>query len=161
MKRSLIARPLLLAAVVVSLVALVGGIALNQEGSPVPMAGANEYCFAEWCIAPRAASIGLLAIVVNVRVRSDAQHVSQRPDHPQAWVIDASGRQIGGPQHTLDGIVGPGDTYTAALTFDTSHPGTCPALLVSEGAWPPFLGLGYAASPFTTRVQWRLCDIAG
>lgn len=49
----------------------------------------------------------------------------------------------------------------ANLTFSTSHPGTCPRLLVSEGEWPPFLGLGYAASPFTARVEWRLCEIAG
>jgi hypothetical protein len=28
---------------------------------------------------------------------------------------------------------------------------------VSEGAWPPFLGLGYAPSPFTERASWQLC----
>jgi hypothetical protein len=49
----------------------------------------------------------------------------------------------------------------ATLTFITSQPGTCPRLLVSEGGWPPFLGLGYAVSLFTARVEWRLCEIAG
>ena len=32
---------------------------------------------------------------------------------------------------------------------------------IAELPPPAFLGLGYAASPFTARVQWRLCEIAG
>jgi hypothetical protein len=74
-------------------------------------------------------------------------------------VIDAAGRQVGGPQHSLDRLVAPGESYVATLTFSTSQAGTCPRLLVSEGGWPPFLGLGYAASPFTATVEWRLCEV--
>ena len=161
MARLSIRRPQLLGGVLVLVVAVVGAIAVDRESSPAQEAGGHEYCFAEWCIAPQSTTIGIEAVTVLVRVRSDAKQASQRPDHPQAWVIDATGRQIGGPQHALDGLLAPGDSYMATLTFSTSQPGTCPRLLVSEGGWPPFLGLGYAASPFTARVEWRLCEIAG
>jgi hypothetical protein len=154
-------RPQLLGVVLVLVIAVVGAIAVDRETSPAQEAGSHEYCFAEWCIAPKSTTIGIQAVTVRVRVRSDAKQASQRPDHPQAWVIDATGRQIGEPQHVLDDLLAPGDSYMATLTFSTSQPGTCPRLLVSEGGWPPFLGLGYAASPFTARVEWRLCEIAG
>lgn len=161
MARPSIRRRQLLGGVLVLMVAVVGAIAVDRASSPAQEAGGHEYCFAEWCIAPQSTTIGLEAVDVLVRVRSDAKQASQRADHPQAWVFDATGRQIGGPQHALDGLLGPGDSYFATLTFSTSQPGACPRLLVSEGGWPPFLGLGYAASPFTARVEWRLCDLAG
>jgi len=143
------------------MIAVVGAIAVNWESSLAQEAGGHEHCFAEWCIAPQSTTIGPQAVTVRVRVRSDAKQASQKPDHPQAWVIDARGRESGGPQHLLDGLVAPDGSYLATLTFTISEPGTCPRLLVSEGGWPPFLGLGYAASPFTARVEWRLCQIAG
>jgi hypothetical protein len=145
----------------VLVIALVGAIAVDRESSPAKESGGHEHCFAEWCIAPQSTTIGIEAVTVRVSVRSDAKRSSQRPDHPQAWVIDAMGRQIGGPQHALDGQLAPGDSYMATLTFGSSQPGTCPRLLISEGGWPPFLGLGYATSPFTARVEWRLCEVAG
>jgi len=140
-------------------IALVGVIAFQREAEPTQEAAGHEHCFAEWCIALQSATIGAQAVTVRMRVRSDAKQASQRPDHPQAWMIDAAGRQIGGPQHALDGLLGPGDSYVTTLTFSTSHAGTCPRLLVSEGGWPSFLGLGYQASPFTARAVWRLCEI--
>ena len=161
MARLSIRRPQLLGGALVLVIAMIGVIAVDRVSSPAQEAGGHEYCFGEWCIAPQSTTIGAQAVTVRVRVRSDAKQASQRPDHPQAWVIDAKGGQIGGPQHTLDGLLAPGDSYMANLTFTTSHPGTCPRLLVSEGGWPPFLGLDYAASPFTSRVEWRLCEIAG
>jgi hypothetical protein len=142
-------------------VVVVGAIAFSRDGNPATEAGGHEHCFAEWCIAPRSTTIGIQTVTVSVQVRSDAKQASQRPDHPQAWLIDATGRQIGGPQHALDGVLAPGDSYVANLTFSSSTPGTCPRLLVAEGGWPPFLGLGYAESPFTARVEWRLCELAG
>lgn len=122
--------------------------------------GGREHCFAEWCIAPQSTATGAQTVTVGVRVRSDAKQASQRPDHPQAWVIAAAGGQFGGPQYTLDRLLAPGDSYTTTLSFSVSQPGACPTFLVSEGAWPPFLGLGDAASPFTEEVEWRLCEIA-
>lgn len=154
-------RPQLLGGVLVLAIAAVGAIAVDRESSPALEAGGHEYCFAEWCIAPESATMGTQAVTVRVRVRSDAKQATQRPDHPQGWVIDATGRQSGGPQHALDRLLASGDSYMATLTFSTSQPGPCPRLLVSEGGWPPFLGLGYAASPFTARVEWRLCEVAG
>jgi hypothetical protein len=154
-------RPQVLGGVLVLVIAVVGVIALANEGGPAQEPGGHEHCFAEWCIAPRSATIGIESLSVNVVVRSDAKQSSQRPDHPQAWVIDGAGRQIGGPQPSLDGVLEAGDSYVANLTFSTSEPGTCPRLLVAEGGWPSFLGLGYAPSPFTARAEWRLCDIAG
>jgi hypothetical protein len=151
----------LLGGVLVLAIAVVGAIVVDQESGPAQKAGGTEYCFAEWCIAPESTTIGIQTVTVRVRVRSDAKQASQKPDHPQAWVIDALGRQSGGSQHALDGLLAPGDSYMATLTFSTSKPGTCPRLLVSEGGWPPFLGLGYAASPFTSWVEWRLCEISG
>lgn len=145
----------------VLVIAGVGAIAVVRGSDPALEAGGHEYCFAEWCVAPESSTIGTRAVTVVVQVRSDAKQAPQRPDHAQAWVIDAAGRQIGGPQHALDGELAAGDSHIATLTFITSQPGTCPRLLVSEGGWPPFLGLGYAASPFTASVEWRLCDIAG
>ena len=160
MRRLSIRRPRLLGLVLVLVIAVAGAIAIDQEISPTKEAGGHEYCFAEWCIAPKSTAMDIQSMTVRVLVRSDAKKASQRPDHPQAWVIDATGRHIGGPQHALDGILAAGDSYVANLTFSTSQPGACPSLLVSEGGWPPFLGLGYAASPFTARVEWRLCEIA-
>ena len=151
----------LLGGILVLVTAVVGVIVLEQQSGPATEAGSNEHCFAEWCIAPESTTIGIQAVMVRVRVRSDAKQAFQKPDHPQAWVIDGSGRQSGGPQNALDGEFGLGDSYMATLTFSTSNAGTCPRLLVSEGGWPPFLGLGYAASPFTARVEWRLCEIGG
>ena len=151
----------LLGGILVFVAAVVGVIVLEQESGPAQEAGSNEHCFGEWCIAPESTTIDLQAVTVRVRVRSDAKQASQKPDHPQAWVSDAMGRQSGGPQHALDRQLGPGDSYMATLIFSTSKPGTCPKLLVSEGGWPPFLGLGYAASPFTATVEWRLCEIGG
>jgi hypothetical protein len=146
---------------VVAAIVVGGAIALSRQNSPTTEAGGHEHCFAEWCIALRSTTVGAQTVVVRVTVRSDAKQASQRPDHPQAWVIDAAGRQIGGPQTSLDRLVAPGDSYTTTLSFGVSRPGACLSLLVSEGAWPPFLGLGYTASPFTAKVQWRLCEIGG
>jgi hypothetical protein len=156
-----IRRRQLFGGVLVVVIAVVGALVVDRESGPAQEAGGHEYCFAEWCIAPQSTTIGAQAVTVRVRVRSDAKQTSQKPDHPQAWVIDATGRERGGPQHALDRLLAPGDSYLATLTFSTTQPGTCPRLLVSEGGWPPILGLGYAASPFTARVEWRLCEIAG
>jgi len=149
--------PLLLALVLG--ITVVGAIVAVQESSPIRETGAHEYCFAEWCVTPQSTAIDIQAVTVRVVVRSDAKQASQRPDHPQAWLTDATGRPIGGPQPSLDDQLGPGDSYVAALVFQTSRPGGCPIVTVSEGGWPAFLGLGYTPSPFTTRVQWRTCEI--
>jgi hypothetical protein len=140
---------------------LVGAVTVYSRSNLAHEAEGHEHCFAEWCIGPQSTTTNAQVLTVRVRVRSDAKQASQRPDHPQAWVIDATGRKIGGPQPALDRLVAPGDTYVADLTFGTSEPGTCPRLLVSEGGWPSFLGLGYAASPFTASVEWRLCELGG
>jgi hypothetical protein len=142
-------------------IALVGVVAYGRGAGYTRETAGHEHCFAEWCIAPQSATISGGQVTVSARVRSDAKQASQRPDHPQAWIIDAAGRQIGGPQHALDELVAPGDSYVTTLTFTTSQPGTCPRLLVSEGGWPSFLGLGYQASPFTAQAEWRLCEITG
>ena len=150
----------LVGGIVILAIALAAFIAIYLPSSPALETGGREHCFGEWCIAAQSTAIGAQSVTVGVRVRSDAKQASQRPDHPQAWVIDKAGGQSGGPQHSLDRLLAPGDSYTTTLTFSVSEPGVCPSLLVSEGAWPQFLGLGYAASPFTERVQWRLCEIA-
>jgi hypothetical protein len=157
--RRSIRRNYLLGGVLILVVALVAVIAVERAVGPAQEAGGHEHCFAEWCISPQSVMIGTQEITVRARVRSDAKQASQRPDHPQAWVVDAAGRQIGGPQHALDGLLAPGDSYVTTLTFSTSEPGTCPRLLVSEGGWPSFLGLGYQTSPFTAQAEWRLCEV--
>jgi hypothetical protein len=153
--------PRLLVAVLVLGITVVGAIVAAQGSSPVREAGAHEYCFAEWCVTPQSTTTDIQAVTVRVLVRSDAKQASQRPDHPQAWLIDAKGRQVGGPQPSLDAQLGPGESYVATLVFKTLQPGGCPMVMVGEGAWPAFLGLGYSPSPFTTRVEWRICEIAG
>jgi hypothetical protein len=151
----------LIGVVVIASIVVVGVIVMTRQSAPVIEAGGHDYCFAEWCIAPIRVSIETQPVTVTVTVRSDAKQASQKPDHPQVWVIDAAGRQVGGPQHSLDRLIGPGDSYTSTLTFYTQDQGPCPRLLVSEGGWPAFLGLGYSASPFTSSAEWRLCEIAG
>lgn len=146
---------------VIAVIVLAGAIIITRQSAPVSETGGQEYCFAEWCIAPSRVSFDPQVVTVTVTVRSDAKQASQKPDHPQVWVIDSAGRQVGGPQHSLDRLIAPGDSYTSTLTFNTQDSGTCPRLRVSEGGWPPFLGLGYAASPFTATAEWRLCEIAG
>ncbi|HET7421327.1 MAG TPA: hypothetical protein VFL27_13205, partial [Candidatus Dormibacteraeota bacterium] len=116
----------------------------------------QRFCFAEWCIAPAGITASGTTTVVHVNVRSEALSATQRPDHPQAWVDDGSGHMVGGPQSRLDRAIGPREQYAAALTFAIATT-RCATFTVSEGAWPPFLGLGYAPSPFTERAAWQLC----
>jgi hypothetical protein len=142
-------------------IVVVGGIVAEQSTRPLREPGGHEHCFAEWCVAPQSTETDIQAITVRVRVRSDAKQASQRPDHPQAWLLDATGHKVGGPQPSLDRLLAPGDSYVTNLVFKTSAPEACSMLLVSEGGWPPFLGFGYAPSPFTTQVEWRICEIAG
>lgn len=117
----------------------------------------HEFCFAEWCVTPTSYEPGNGAEQVGVHVRSDARAAAQRPDHPQAWLVQPSGVQAGGPQASLDRQVGAGDSFDTTLVFHAPASGACPRLLMSEGAWPSFLGLGYAQSPFTEWVDWPLC----
>ncbi len=117
----------------------------------------HEFCFAEWCVTPTSYETAPGAERIDLQVRSDAKAASQRPDHPQAWLVVRSGEQVGGPQPGLDRLVGPGEAYDTTLVFTDGDAGACPHLLMSEGAWPSFTGLGYAPSPFTERVDWPLC----
>ena len=150
-----------IAAALALVIVVAGGIVLMQGNGAVREPGGHEYCFAEWCVAPLSAATGDQAVTVRMQVRSDTKQASQSPDHPQAWLVDASARQVGGPQPALAGRMGPGDSYVATLVFKTADAGECPTLVVSEGGWPAFLGLGYAPSPFTTRVEWRVCKLTG
>ena len=152
-------RRLWLVAVVVLVAIVLVAILVTRPSAPVREAGGHEHCFAEWCIAPTRVALDTQTVTVTVTVRSDAKQASQKPDHPQVWVVDGAGRQVGGPQHPLDRLIAAGDSYTSTLNFTTSQPGDCPRLLISEGGWPPFLDLGYAASPFTATAEWRLCEI--
>lgn len=117
----------------------------------------QEFCFAEWCVTPTSYDPGSVSVQVGMHVRSDARAATQRPDHPQAWLLDQSGAQAGGPQANLDRQVGPGESFDATLVFPAPASRACPRLVMSEGAWPAFLALGYAPSPFTERVEWPLC----
>lgn len=117
----------------------------------------QEFCFAEWCVTPTSYAAAPDEVTVGMRVRSDARSAVQRPDHPQAWLIEGSELRIGGRQPKLERVLGPGETFDTSLAFPAAAFGACPRLLVSEGAWPAFLGLGYAPSPFTESVDWPLC----
>lgn len=116
----------------------------------------RRFCFAEWCIAPAGMTASGPTTIVRVNVRSEALAATQRPDHPQAWLDEGHGRVAGGPQGNLESPVAPGQQYSADLTFAVSTTG-CARFIVSEGAWPPFLGLGYTPSPFTERAAWNVC----
>jgi hypothetical protein len=115
-----------------------------------------RFCFAEWCVKPVGLSLAAGETVVTVEVSSTAGAVTQRPDHPQAWLSDADGKTSGGPQPDLNRAIGPQGSYSAALSFALGSAG-CADFTVAEGAWPAILGLGYAPSPFTERARWRLC----
>ena len=123
---------------------------------PHPQPDDQRFCFAEWCIAPAGITASVSTTVVHVNVSSDALSATQRPDHPQAWLDGGRGLMVGGPQSKLDARIGPGQRYSADLTFAVSTT-RCATFTVSEGAWPPFLGLGYTPSPFTERAAWNLC----
>jgi hypothetical protein len=58
----------LLGGVLVLAIAVVGAIVVDQESGPAQEAGGNEYCFAEWCIAPESTTIGIQEVTVRVRV---------------------------------------------------------------------------------------------
>lgn len=143
------------AAGVLIVVLIVAGLTL-QGLQAHPQGDHAEFCFAEWCIAPTSIDVRGRSTVVHAVVRSSALAMSQRPDHPQAWLVDVQGRQVGGPQPALDRRLDPGQSFDTDLSF-TSAVSTCQTFVVSEGAWPTFLGLGYTPSPFTERVGWRLC----
>ena len=115
-----------------------------------------EFCFAEWCIAPISLTQRDASTAIDVEVQSQAMSATQRPDHPQAWLVDARGDLIGGPQPRLGVAIGPQQDYSTQLSFPVVTI-RCTTFIVSEGAWPPFLALGYAPSPFTERASWQLC----
>lgn len=124
---------------------------------PHHQAGSARFCFAEWCVAPIGIQAAGDSTVVRVRVSSTALARAQRPDHLQAWLRSADGREAGGPQTDLNRVIEPGASYVAELTFRVRADARCLTFTVSEGGWPPFLGLGYAPSPFTERADWRVC----
>ncbi|HSP08758.1 MAG TPA: hypothetical protein VLU92_04095 [Candidatus Dormibacteraeota bacterium] len=145
-------------AVTLVLVVAAGLAALTSGGATThQLPYRQEFCFAEWCATPTSYTPGSAMVQVGMHVRSDAKAATQRPDHPQAWLLELSGAQVGGPQADLDRQVGPGASFDATLVFPVPAPQACPRLVMSEGAWPAFLGLGYAPSPFTERVEWPLC----
>lgn len=148
-----------LAVVLLAIVAVVGVVGstyvVSRTVHHLPFQ--REFCFAEWCITPTAYHSSPESAEVDVHVRSDAKAATQRPDHPQAWLVEQSGAPAGGPQAGLDRRIGPGQSYDVSLVFAVGAGGACPRFLVSEGAWPSFLGLAYAPSPFTERVDWPLC----
>lgn len=141
------------------LIAVGAIVQLTSGSAPRPQPSDREFCFGEWCIRPVSATWSPTLVRVQVRVRSDAKAVAQRPDHPQAWLVDADTRRTGGQQPSLERSIGPGESFVTSLSFATASPNGCFGLVVAEGGWPPFLGLGYAASPFTERVQWRICNL--
>jgi len=137
------------------LVLSLAGLTLRGT-QPHPLGDHAEFCFAEWCIAPASMGISGSTTVVHAVVRSSALAIVQRPDHPQAWLVDGQGHQVGGPQPALARPVGPAESFNVDLSF-ASTALACQSFVVAEGAWPGFVGLGYAPSPFTERVSWRLC----
>jgi hypothetical protein len=149
---AIVVAPILLGATL--LVAMTIAASVSRQHQPF----GREFCFAEWCVAPTSYQPNATGVDVGLHVRSDAKAALQRPDHPQAWLESQPGQSTGGPQPSLDRQVGPGETYDAVLAFPIPAPRSCPRLVVSEGAWPSFVGLGYAPSPFTERVDWPLCE---
>lgn len=151
MRRKLI---LAVAIIAMAVVAVAGSTLAAMR--PHEQAGLAPYCFAEWCVEPVSATTSAQGTVVQVKVSSTARAAAQRPDHPQAWITDSRGHAAGGPQPQLDRQIGPQASYVERLDF--ALPMTdCVDFVVAEGAWPRFLGLGYAPSPFTARAHWRLC----
>lgn len=146
---------MLAALALVLVVAVIGLSVLAQQPHPQPDHG--TFCFAEWCITPIGLQANESTTLVDLVVDSTARSATQRPDHPQAWIVGPDGRMTGGPQPQLDGAIRPQQQYTVQLRFGVTTAG-CATFLVSEGAWPPFLRLGYAPSPFTERASWRLCS---
>ena len=150
-------RKCIVVALVGLLIMVLAGAGLTLVGlQPHEQSDDDSFCFAEWCIAPAALSNEGSVSVVHVQVHSDAKSSTQRPHHPQAWLLDLQGRMVGGPQIQLSEPVGPGAGYSVDLLFAVAIHG-CSTFIVSEGAWPSFLGLGYAPSPFTEIVSWHLC----
>lgn len=146
-----------LIAIVVLLVASIGTAAFTlRDLQPHPQTDHSEFCFGEWCIAPAQVLASAGSTVVHAVVWSEARGITQRPDHPEAWIVDADGREIGGPQPGLERALGPAASFETDLTFPAAVKG-CTTFIVGEGAWPSFLGLGYAPSPFTERASWSLC----
>src|SRR5262249_7381591 len=143
------------AIVVLAAAGVIAGLTIAAM-QPQQQHGLTRFCFAEWCIQPVAARTASDQTFVDVRVASTARAASQRPDHPPAWLTDSRGHSAGGPQSLLEREVGPGETYSARLVFAGAVSG-CADFVVAEGAWLPFLGLGYAPSPFTERASWRIC----
>jgi hypothetical protein len=155
------ARSAVLVVAVAVLLVVLALLGLTLRGlQPQHQPDRAKFCFAEWCVTPVAIQPGGTESVVQLRVSSEARAVTQRPDHAQAWLSGADGRETGGPQPGLQRAIGPGAAYLATLRFPVAATAACLTLTVSEGAWPPFLGLGYAPSPFTERVDWRLCIAA-
>lgn len=142
-------------AVLIILMLAVAGLTVWGQ-QPHHQLGHDEFCFAEWCIAPTAITRSDSTTAVEVEVSSQALSATQRPDHPQAWLADQQGHVVGGPEPRLSGAIGPGQDYKTELVFRLVST-ACTSFIVSEGTWPSFLNLGYAPSPFTERASWDLC----
>ena len=149
-------RPAIASVVIAFVLALIATWIAANSVKVIHQQNQREFCFAERCIAPTSYQQTGGASEVVVHVRNDAKAASQRPDHPQAWLVEQSGTKTGGGQPNLERLLGPGEFYDLTLSFPVT-PSACPRLAIREGAWPSFLGLGYAPSPFSETVDWPLC----
>jgi len=108
------------ACLIVLLLAVVGFTTWGLQPHEQP--DHQQFCFAEWCIMPTALTRGASSTVVQVVLRSTALSVTQRPDHPQAWLVDGQGRMTGGPQEQLNAAIGPQQERSADLPLQVVLP---------------------------------------
>ena len=146
----------------------------SSLSSDRPLALGERRCFDDWCVA--ASGVRRVAgsaehrddalLVVTLAVSSRAARISQRPDAPRFWVVDAAGRRYDvsppdqlawamahGPSRPVDDQIGPGESFTTPLVFVLPATAPVPHLVVAEG--PPWLGLlliGGEDSPFHGRT---------
>lgn len=124
----------------------------------------QEHCFDEMCFAvTRANSVATAqanTITVTLRLRNAALHTAQKPDHPDAYLVDQRGKSYqpsaAGQQPVWDQQLPAGTMQERTLSFVVPAHINVPYLIVTEGSFPAPLIIGNENSPFHKKTEFRL-----
>jgi hypothetical protein len=133
-------------------------LAVGATSRPEYLADGQWKCFDDWCVtvvSADAAVSGAADRLVVLQVWNSARRVTQRPDHPQAFLLtDGRATPISAPG--LDQRLDAGRKATVRVLLRVPRQAADPLLLVTEGGFPARLVIGDENSPGHAKSVWSL-----
>jgi hypothetical protein len=128
------------------------------------LAQGREECFDDMCFSVTAASSTTSAkgdsITVTLRLRNAARRAAEKPDHPDAYLVDREGHsyfpQAVGQQPLWNQPLQPGEIQDRALRFQVPGADQPLYLVVTEGSFPSPLIIGDDNSPVHAKTKFLL-----